>query len=344
RQSGVDPLGHAGRTLLGALDTYPRDELFQIDVAQLGEFAEAIAGLYDRPRVRVLPRIDRFDNFVSILVYVPRDRYDGDVRARITRYLAEQYDGRVSAYYPHFPEGELVRLHVIIGRNGGGTPTPERAVLERGVEALTQDFSDMLAAAAPDPAAISDYRGAFSAAYQSRNSVAVALADIAMFQALPGDGVSIRLRDREGADGALGLKFYHAGTAIALSDRVPMLEHFGFRVIDERTYTLTPRDGEVRYLHDMVLDTANGAALDVAARGAAIEEGLLAVWTGQAESDQLNALVTQAGLHWTEAALLRALSRYLRQVGTSHSQRYIAQVMVTQAQAARGLVALFEAL
>ncbi len=344
RQSGVEPLGHAGRTLLGALDTYPRDELFQIDVAQLAEFAEAIAGLYDRPRVRVLPRIDRFDNFVSILVYVPRDRYDGDVRARITRYLAEQYDGRVSAYYPHFPEGELVRLHVIIGRNGGKTPTPERAVLERGVEALTQDFSDMLAAAAPDPAAISDYRGAFSAAYQSRNTVAVALDDIAEFKALTEGGISIRLREREGADGALGLKFYHAGSAIALSDRVPMLEHFGFRVIDERTYTLTPRDGEVRYLHDMVLDTASGAALDVAARGAAIEEGLLAVWTGQAESDQLNALVTQAGLHWTEAALLRALSRYLRQVGTSHSQRYIAQVMVTQAQAARGLVALFEAL
>src|SRR5690606_32828896 len=111
RQSGVDPLGHAGRTLLGALDSYPRDELFQIDTAQLAEFAEAIAGLYDRPRVRVLPRIDRFDNFVSILVYVPRDRYDGAVRARITRYLADLYDGRISAYYPHCPEGELVRLH-----------------------------------------------------------------------------------------------------------------------------------------------------------------------------------------------------------------------------------------
>src|SRR5690606_9049437 len=168
----------------------------------------------------------------------------------------------------------------------------------------------------PDPAAISDYRGAFSTAYQSRNGVDEALADIAMFKALPGDGISIKLRERTGADGALGLKFYHAATAIALSDRVPMLEHFGFRVIDERTYTLTPRDGDVRYLHDMVLDPANGTALDVTARGAAIEDGLMAVWTGAAESDQLNALVTQAGLGWNDAALLRALSRYLRQVGT----------------------------
>ena len=344
RQSGVDPLGHAGRTLLGALDSYPRDELFQIDTQQLAEFAEAIAGLYDRPRVRVLPRIDRFDNFVSILVYVPRDRYDGNVRARITRYLADIYEGRVSAFYPHFPEGDLVRLHVIIGRNGGPTPRPDRRTLENGVEALTHDFSDMLMAAAPDPSGVSAWKQAFSGAYQSRNSAADALADIAVFEGLGDDGIAIRLAARSGGDGSLGLKFYHEGTAIPLSDRVPMLEHFGFRVIDERTYTIVPRDGVERYLHDMVLELAEEPGLDVLARGPAIEAGLMAVWSGAAESDQLNALVTLAGLDWSEAALLRALSRYLRQVGTSYSQRYIAQVMVTQRAAARALVALFAAL
>src|SRR5690606_24813570 len=151
------PLGHDGRALRGALDSYPRDELFQIAVEQLYEFATAISGLYDRPRVRVLPRIDRFDNFVSILVYVPRDRYDGDARARITRYLAQVFDGRVSAYYPHFPEGELVRLHVIIGRISGPTPQPSRAELEDKVDALTSNFGDTLLAAARGPVAISEY-------------------------------------------------------------------------------------------------------------------------------------------------------------------------------------------
>ncbi|SMQ61586.1 glutamate dehydrogenase [Devosia lucknowensis] len=344
RQSGVDPLGHAGRTLLGALDSYPRDELFQVDTEQLAEFAEAIAGLYDRPRVRVLPRIDRFDNFVSILVYVPRDRYDGAVRARITRYLAEAYDGRVSAFYPHFPEGELVRLHVIIGRNGGPTPQPERRELEAGVETLTHDFSDMLLAASDEPGAVSDWKQAFSGAYQSRNGTEDALRDIAVFQGLGDDGIAIRLARRSGTDGALGLKFYHEGTAIPLSDRVPMLEHFGFRVIDERTYTIVPRDGVERYLHDMVLELADDRASDPLARAPAIEAGLLAVWAGEAESDQLNSLVTLAGVDWREAALLRALSRYLRQVGTSYSQRYIAQVMVTQSGAARALTELFAAL
>ncbi|MGV8832773.1 MAG: NAD-glutamate dehydrogenase [Devosia sp.] len=345
RKSGVDPIGHNGRALLGALDSYPRDELFQIGQQQLFEFSTAIAGLYDRPRVRVLPRIDRFDNFVSILVYVPRDRYDGAARERITRYLAEIYDGRISAYYLHFPEGELVRVHVIIGRVAGKTPTPTRAELEVNVDALTSNFGDLLMAKAADPATVSDYRTAFSAAYQSRNSAQDGLDDIGMFDTLGDSGrVAIRLRGRTGTDGALGLKFYHREQAIPLSDRVPMIEAFGFRVIDERTYTVTPRDGVERYIHDMVLAPIDGSAFDLAARGAAVEEGLLAVWDGLAESDQLNTLVARTGLGWNDAALLRALSRYLRQVGISYSQRYIAQVLVNQSAAAAALVTLFNAL
>ncbi|SFV35623.1 glutamate dehydrogenase [Devosia crocina] len=344
RKSGLDPLGHAGRALLSALDSYPRDEMFQIDTALLAEFAEAIAGLYDRPRVRVLPRIDRFDNFVSILVFVPRDRYDSDIRARITRYLAQVYDGRVSAYYPHFPEGELVRVHVIIGRVSGPTPRPTRAELEARVDALTQDFSDLLVATASDPASISDYRSAFSPAYQSRTTAEDALVDIDMLKGLGEGAIALKLRKLEDSEGALGLKFYSMGNAIPLSDRVPMLEHFGFKVIDERTYTVVPRDGLERFIHDMVLTPRNGAELDLGDRAGAIEAGIMAVWSGEAESDQINTLVTEAGISWTDAALLRALSRYLRQIGISYSQRYIAQVLVTQSTAARALVRLFAAL
>ena len=81
--------------------------------------------------MRVLPRIDRFDNFVSILVYVPRDRYTSEVRAQHRRLSRRRsMTGRVSAYYPHFPEGDLVRVHFIIGRDGGTHAAPARDELE----------------------------------------------------------------------------------------------------------------------------------------------------------------------------------------------------------------------
>ena len=53
--------------------------------------------------MRVLARRDRFDRFVSVLVYVPRERYSGQVRAQIGEYLAEVFEGHVSAYYPYIP-------------------------------------------------------------------------------------------------------------------------------------------------------------------------------------------------------------------------------------------------
>jgi len=127
----------------------------------------------------------------------------------------------------------------------------------------------MLMAAATEQSAVSDWKQAFSGAYQSRNDAHDALRDIKVFEGLGDDGIAIRLVSRTGADGTLGLKFYHEGTAIPLSDRVPMLEHFGFRVIDERTYTIVPRDGVERYLHDMVVELAGATETDVLARAQA---------------------------------------------------------------------------
>ena len=103
--------------------TYPRDELFQIDEDTLYDFSLAILQLDERPRVRVLARRDRFDRFVSVLVYVPRERYDSQIRAKIGAYLANAFIGRVSAFYPYLSgRRPLVRVHFIIGRSGGRQP------------------------------------------------------------------------------------------------------------------------------------------------------------------------------------------------------------------------------
>ncbi|GHA34404.1 NAD-glutamate dehydrogenase [Devosia pacifica] len=345
RRSQLNPESHARRALLGALMSYPRDELFQIDTGLLAEYGAAIAALYDRPRVRVLPRIDRFDNFVSILVYVPRDRYDAHIRAAILNELAEQYDGRVSAFYPNYLEGELVRVHVIIGRNGGDTPTPSRSALEERVEKISRGFGERLMAATKNPASAARFREGFSQAYQSRNSVEDALADIERFESLS-DGASLAIalnRTSEVPDG-VRLRFYHLGSAIPLSDRVPMLEQFGFRVIEERTYTVRATDEAVRYIHDMVLVSPLSGEADVEALFTVLESALLAVWSDATESDGLNALTVLERLEWPDVALLRALSRYLRQVGISYSQRYLAQVLNTHSDAAAAVVSLFHAL
>jgi glutamate dehydrogenase len=141
-KSGYDANDHAGKALINVLESYPRDELFQTPLPVLRKNAEAILGLVDRPRVRALVRTDQFDRFVSVLVYVPRDRYDSDVREKIGQYLKTSFDGRLSAYYPAFPEGGLARVHFIIGRSGGKTPKVEQSSIEAAIRDIVRTWDD----------------------------------------------------------------------------------------------------------------------------------------------------------------------------------------------------------
>ena len=333
-RAGFDPEGHSGKALANVLETYSRDELFQIDEDTLFEFAMLIMQLDERPRVRVLARRDRFDRFVSLLVFVPRDRYNSSVRVAIGEYLAKVYHGRVSAYYPFFPDGPLVRVHFIIGRDEGETPNPERAVLEEAVGSIIRTWTDGLAdalAIAYDPGRAREllrrYRDAFSQGYREAHSPLTAVNDIKVIEGLsPDRRLSADFHRRaDDTDGSIGLKVWNCGRPIPLSERVPILENMGFRVVDEQTHHIQlDRDPEPDvWLHDMVLERATAGDVDLIDSKHRLEAAFLVVMTGGAENDGYNALVLGAGLAWRDVALIRTISRFLRQIRVPYSQDYM---------------------
>ena len=110
---------------------------------------------------------------------------------------------------------------------------------------------------------------------------------------------------------------------IPLSERVPVLENMGFRVVDERTYHIRPQDAADVWFHDMMLESAPGRPVDLDALKERLEDCFLAVMGGQAENDGYNALVLAAGLVWRDVALIRTLSRFLRQIRVPFSQDYM---------------------
>ncbi len=351
--AGFDPNTHSGKALANVLDTYPRDELFQIDENTLFRFANAILQLEERPRVRVLARRDRFDRFVSVLVYVPRDRYSSDTRVAIGQYLATTYKGHVSAYYPFFPDGPLVRVHFIIGRREGATPDPDRETLERNVEALVRSWTDGFAHELEtiyEPARarglLAHYRDAFSDGFQDRYTPANAAADLRVMETLSAAkplGVDFHPLVEEG-HGTLGLKVWSYNRPIALSERVPVLENMGFRVVDERTHSIEPHyeGAPVVWFHDMTLET-EGGAIDLDAAKLRLEAAFLVVMSGAAENDGFNALVLGAGLMWRDVALIRAIARYLRQIRIPYSQDYLWTTLQRHPGTAEKIVALFHA-
>ena len=349
-RAGFDSGSHSGKALVNVLEQYPRDELFQIDEETLYHFALAVLQLDERPRVRVLPRRDRFDRFVSVLVYIPRERYDSQIRARIGDYLSATFKGRVRAFYPFFPEGPLVRVHFIIGRYEGETPIVDRAVLDRAVEAIVHSwidgFDDALAAAHPSNRGrvlLARYREAFPIDYREVYPPAAAVTDIGVVEALTAERpVGVELyRDAGAEPTSAGLKVFSHSRPIPLSERVPVLENMGFRVVDERTYHIRPQDAADVWFHDMTLESAWSQSFELNALKERIEACFLAVMGGRAENDGYNALVLATGLIWRDVALIRTLSRFLRQVRVPYSQDYMWATLRKHAAIAAQIVTLF---
>jgi glutamate dehydrogenase len=353
RRAGFDPASHSGKALANVLEHYPRDELFQVDEDTLYANALAILQLGDRPRVRVLVRRDRFDRFVSVLVFVPRERYGSHVRARIGDYLANAFIGRVSAFYPYFPdEGPLVRVHFIIGRSGGPTPQIESATLERDIAAMVRSWTDGLADAlalvhSPEEARVlfARYRDAFSAGYHESYPPAVAEHDIRLVEGLSAEKpLAVDFHHRlEEEQRAVGLKLWSHEHPLPLSERVPVLENMGFRVVDERTFRIAPSGRTGAWFHDMLLERAGGGDIDLHDAKERLETAFLKIMRGDAESDGFNALTLCGGLPWRDVALIRTISRFLRQLRIAYSQDYLWATLVKHADIAAQIDALFHA-
>ena len=348
-KAGFDAGDHSGKALINVLESYPRDELFQIPVPTLRKHAEAILGLIDRPRVRALVRVDQFDRFVSVLVFVPRDRYDSTARDRIGDYLKTVFDGRLSAYYVAFPEGGLTRIHFIIGRSNDKTPKVKQAAVETAIRDIIRTWEDALADAAEASGAatgLKDVATRFPGSYRDSFTAAVALVDAERIAKVDADHpISIDYyRDTGQTATQASLKIYHHGSPVALSRRVPILENIGFRVISERTFEIAGNDAGKVFIHDMELESADGKPIALDDGGTLFDDAFLAVWNGDVDNDGYNRLAQTAGLWANEILVLRAYGRYLQQAGIPQSQDFIAATLNRYPEIARALHALFCAL
>ncbi|WP_246734508.1 NAD-glutamate dehydrogenase [Chelativorans sp. ZYF759] len=347
-KSGFDATDHSGKALINVLESYPRDELFQIDVSSLRRNAMAILALGERPRVRVLYRVDQFDRFVSALVFVPRDRYDSEIRQKIGAYLAEAFDGHISAYYPAFPEGTLARVHFIIGRRGGKTPKPRQETLEAAIRGIVRTWEDAIREAVTDAQAdprLAEIAMRMPDSYRNSFPPETALADAARIEGVSADKpIAIDFYAVESASkSAVGLKIYHLGEPVSLSRRVPLLEHMGFRVISERTFEVAAATEDTVFVHDMELESGSGGAIDLSDGGALLTEVFLSAWTGDTDGDGYSVLVQTAGLGARQISLLRAYGRYLQQAGIPQNQDFIASTLNRYPEITRQLLALFAA-
>ncbi|MGH3361981.1 MAG: NAD-glutamate dehydrogenase, partial [Nocardioides sp.] len=352
RRIGFDQRSHAGKALMDTLETYPRDELFQTPVDELAPLAEAVMHARERRQVRMFIRRDTYGRYVSVLVYLPRDRYNTSVREKFATILKERLRGESIEFSARVGESATANVHFVVHPPAGETLADvDPAELERRLTEASRSWRDDFSAAVlaeygeeTGARLARRYVDSFPEAYKEDYVPATGSFDLGRLEALAeangdADGIDLALYEQMDAGrGEARLKVFRTGPPLSLSEILPMLSSMGVEVVDERPYQLEGL-GRPTYIYEFGL--RYGEAVPARARDL-FQDALRAVWDGYNEIDGFNALVLAAGLTWRQATVLRAYAKYMKQGNTPFALDYIEDALRQNIDITRLLIQLFE--
>ncbi|MDQ2070373.1 NAD-glutamate dehydrogenase [Natronospira bacteriovora] len=351
RKARLPNASHAGKALLHILETYPRDELFQSTVDELYDISTGIVQLQERQRVKLFIRRDAFGRFYSCLVYVPRERYNTQVREHIQAILKGELNGLGTESTVEIDESILARAHIIVRTQPWTTPEFSVADIEEKIEYVVRSWQDHLRDILVDRLGEEQglklhrrYANCFPAAYQEDVTPEAAAYDVQKMDLLQDDD-SIRMslyRPKPHLKNLLRFKIFRREQPIPISDILPMLENMGVKVIAERPYEIELGDLSIVWIQDVEMINATGEDVDLEAVREIFQDAFERTWNGDAENDGFHRLVLSAELDWRQVVILRAYCKYLSQTGLPFSQNYMEDILVGNTAITRDLVALFE--
>ncbi|MEU8052314.1 NAD-glutamate dehydrogenase [Micromonospora haikouensis] len=361
-RSGLSQRSHSGKDLLQILETYPRDELFQIKTEDLYHAVIGVLRMAGRRQLRVFLRRDAYGRFISCLIYLPRDRFTTQNRLRMQDILLRELNGVGVDYTTRVTESMLARVHFIVRTD------PTRPPGDIDADLLAEELADatrlwdddyrlVLERKLGDEQAkhlFSRYADAFPEGYKDGHTPYEAMKDLAKLELLEEPGqLEMHLFRKQLAPRAGGgrdadvdetmdvrFKVYRYGEPMMLSAVLPVLHSLGVKVVDEHPYEVERVDGRI-WLYDFGLRLPEGHQ-ELAEVRPHVENAFAAAWRGEAEVDGFNELVLRGGLTWRQVVVLRAYAKYLRQTGTVFSQDYMEQTFIAYPRIAALLVELFE--
>ncbi len=349
-KADLEPNSHSLKALTHILETYPRDELFQIEREDLYRISLGILELAEEQHPRLFVREDRYGRFVVCLVFVPRERYDTQGRLRMQQVLQAAFAARAVEFQVNLSEAMLARILFTVRTRA--IPPYDTQEIERQLGEVMESWSDHLQSAllehqgeARGSALFLAYRDAFPAGYREDFPARTAVHDIEQMEQLSPEA-ELRMSlytPLEAPPGRLRFKIFRFGRTLPLFQVLPILENMGVEVEDERPYCIEPKGAEPRWIHDFGLAYEGAEIPDWGQVRKRFQDCFLNVWRKRAEDDGFNRLVIRAQLSWRQIALIRALAKYLRQTGMTFSQTYMEEVFSANPVIAALLVEFFEA-
>ncbi|MEM8724039.1 MAG: NAD-glutamate dehydrogenase domain-containing protein [Pseudomonadota bacterium] len=353
---GFDPNGHNGKALVHAFTVLPHDLLVALSPTDIRKLATTMMSLVDRPRPQIVQVPSRLDRHVFAFVWLPRDLLSTDVRLKIQELVTRQPGTELLDWSLEVEGGALAMLEFMLDtREIEGIPN--KAEVERELEHMLRGWREAVEHSLEEgpegsraTAIAARYAAAFPSSYRFRYGAEEAALDISRLRKLGGDKneTGTHLRDvrlyglaKDGEE-ILRLKIYHHEDTLLLSDAVPALENFGFKVIKEVPTLLDPVS--LGTIHEFTVSLADGEkASTLLERAETIEIAISSVLNGSAENDPFNKLVLGTALKASEANWLRAFYRYLRQTGMGFTIYTVVDALNAAPAVTRAMIDLFVA-
>ena len=341
--------GHNDKTLRNILECYPRDELIEIEAADLQRIGYGIVMLHEHQRVRVFLRSDRWRRYVSALIYIPRDRFDTTLRLRIMNLIKSTLRAGSVDFFLDVSESRMARLHLIARSPEGAGQEFDAEAIEREVARLVRGWQDELqhnlieyAGEERGNVLLRRYAAALPLAYQDQVPPSSAVSDLERLEAAENScRIEIKLNAPYGDDGShQHIRLFLKGRPLPLSAVLPVFENLGLTVLSEQPFKLP---GLGLHVADFAVQLPCPEALEEEAVRESFTELLGKVLHNEAENDGFNRLTLLTGLDAPRINILRAYGRYLRQAGLPFSQVYVERCLAGHPRIARLLSDLFQA-
>lgn len=351
-QAGFPPKGHDDRALLNILENLPRDDIFESREEDLLTLSTGILHLQERQKTRLFIRRDTYCRFYSCLVFVPRERFDSDLRQRMQNILLKGLNGTEVSFSTRFSESSLARIHFVVRVNPLENFPFDLKVLEKKLVDAGRSWTDNLRDALVEHYGEEKgnelfklYGSAFQAGYCENFTARMAVVDIEYFETLSSDKILAMslYRPLEEPEDSIRFKLFRIGATIPLSDVVPILEKMGLRIISERPYEIRLREDKSIWINDYRMIHPKGEMFNAESLKGIFQDAFDHIWHGKAENDGFNRLVLSAQLTWREIMVLRAYAKYLWQIGFVFSQDFIEETFSNNARIAALLLELFKA-
>lgn len=351
--SGFASGTHAYKTLINILETYPRDEILQTSIKDLLQNVMGIYQMQERDYSGLFIRRDVFDRFYSCMVYVPRERYNTQLRIKTQELLQEAFGSEEAVEFTtYFSESAQARTHYIVRVKTTKADINVKEI-EKNLNEAARSWDDKLSSALnshkgeEEGKALSRKYVGFPQSYKDEVLPGSAIVDIEKLEALTPehnlDMLFYQPQEEEAGSRFVKLKLFHSGEPLHLSDVLPMLENFGLRVIGESPFAIRTSEGETYWILDFSMLLTGKEEFNLEKVQSLFQDAFAKVWRGELEDDGFNRLILGAELGGREVSIIRAFAKYERQIGGTFSQSYIEDTFANYPSIAELLIKLFYA-